>query len=113
MELPKTYRGTVRLGVATDPFDADGEPVFEGDAESVDEAALHAALAALAQQEEQVPPVYSAVKVGGTPAHRLARARRPVKLRARRTSIERIDLLSLRPPLVEIEGRWGEGAYIR
>ena len=113
MELPKTYRGTVRLGVATDTFDADGEPVFEGDAESVDEAALRAALAALAQQEEQVPPVYSAVKVGGTPAHRLARAGRPVSLRPRRTSIERIDLLSFQPPLVEIEVRCGKGTYIR
>jgi tRNA pseudouridine55 synthase len=87
--------------------------VFEGDAESVDEAALRAALAALAQQEEQVPPVYSAVKVGGTPAHRLARAGKPVNLRPRRTSIERIDLLSFRPPLVEIEVRCGKGTYIR
>lgn len=113
MELPKTYRGTVRLGVATDTFDSAGEPVFEGDAGSVDEAALRAALAALAQQEEQVPPVYSAVKVGGTPAHRLALAGRPVNLRPRRTSIERIDLLSFRPPLVEIEVRCGKGTYIR
>ena len=113
MELPKTYRGMVRLGVATDTFDADGKPVFEGDAGSVDEAALLAALAALAQQEEQVPPAYSAVKVGGTPAHRLARAGRPVNLRPRRTSIERIDLLSFQPPLVEIEVRCGKGTYIR
>jgi len=113
MELPKTYRGMVRLGVATDTFDADGKPVFEGDAGSVDEAALLAALAALAQQEEQVPPAYSAVKVGGTPAHRLARAGRPVSLRPRRASIERIDLLSFRPPLVEIEVRCGKGTYIR
>ena len=113
MELPKTYRGTVRLGVATDTFDADGEPVFEGDAGSVDETALRASLAALAEQEEQVPPVYSALKVGGTPAHRLARAGRPVNLRPRKTSIERIDLLSFRPPLVEIEVRCGKGTYIR
>jgi len=113
MELPKTYRGTVRLGVATDTFDADGEPVFEGDAGSVDETAIRAALAALAEQEEQTPPAYSALKVGGTPAHRLARAGRPVNLRPRKTSIERIDLLSFRPPLVEIEVRCGKGTYIR
>jgi len=113
MELPKTYRGTVRLGVATDTFDAAGEPVFEGDADSVDEDALRAALAELARQEEQVPPAYSAVKVGGTPAHRLARAGRPVSLRPRKAHIERIDLLSFRPPLVEIEVRCGKGTYIR
>jgi len=113
MELPKTYRGTVRLGVATDTFDAAGETVFEGDAGSVDEAAVRAALEALARQEEQVPPAYSALKVAGTPAHRLARAGRPVSLRARKASIERIDLLSFQPPLVEIEVRCGKGTYIR
>ena len=113
MELPKTYRATVRLGVATDTFDAEGEPVFEGDASSVDEAALRAALEWLARQEEQVPPAFSAVKVGGTPAHRLARAGKPVALKPRRTTIERIDLLAFRPPLAEIEVRCGKGTYIR
>jgi tRNA pseudouridine55 synthase len=108
MELPKTYRGTVRLGVATDTFDADGEPVFEGDAGSVDETAIRAALAALAEQEEQTPPAYSALKVGGTPAHRLARAgsRQP----APPPDQHRTHRPALVPaPLVEIEVRCGRG----
>ena len=113
MELPKTYRGSVRLGVATDTFDAAGTTVFEGDAAAVDEAALRAALETLERQEEQVPPIYSAVKVGGTPAHRLARAGRPVSLRPRKARIERIDLLSFQPPLVKLEVRCGKGTYIR
>ena len=113
MELPKTYRGTVRLGAATDTYDATGATVFEGDVESVDEQALKAALEALERQEQQVPPSYSALKVGGTPAYRLARAGRPVALRPRAAKIERIDLLSFRPPLVEIEVRCGKGTYIR
>lgn len=113
IELPKTYRATVRLGVATDTYDATGEPVFEGDAETVDEEGLGAALTALQRQGEQVPPAYSAVKVGGTPAHRLARAGRPVSLRPRKAVIDRIDLLSFRTPLVEIEVECGKGTYIR
>jgi tRNA pseudouridine55 synthase len=113
MELPKTYRGTVRLGVATDTYDAAGTPVFEGDAEAVSEDRLRVALEALEQQEEQVPPSHSAVKVGGTPAYRLARAGRPVELRPRKARIERIDLISFRPPLVEIEVQCGKGTYIR
>lgn len=113
MELPKTYRGTVRLGTATDTFDAAGAVVFEGDAGAVDEAALQTALATLERQEEQVPPAYSAVKVGGTPAYRLARAGRPVSLRPRRARIESIELLSFRPPLVDLEVRCGKGTYIR
>jgi len=113
MELPKTYRGTARLGVATDTYDAAGTPVFEGDAEAVSEEDLRVALEALERQEQQVPPSHSAVKVGGTPAYRLARAGKPVRLRPRKARIDRIDLLSFRPPLVEIEVRCGKGTYIR
>jgi tRNA pseudouridine55 synthase len=113
MELPKTYRGTVRLGVATDTYDITGTPAFEGDLEAVDEEGVRAALEKLECQEEQVPPRYSAVKVRGTPAHRLARAGRPLSLRPRKARIERIDLISFRPPLVEIEVLCGKGTYIR
>ena len=113
MELPKTYLADVRLGVATDTFDATGTPVSEGDAESVDDASLRAALKTLESAEQQVPPVYSAVKIGGTPAHRLARAGRPVSLRPRAVRIERVDLLSFEPPLVGLEVRCGKGTYVR
>ncbi len=113
MELPKTYTGTVRLGISTDTYDATGTPVSEGDISSVDEATIRSALQTLQQQKQQTPPTYSAVKVGGTPAHRLARAGRPVSLRPRKASIERIDLLAFRPPTVEIEVRCGKGTYIR
>lgn len=113
MELPKTYRGSVRLGIATDTYDATGTTVFEGAARAVDEAALRTALDTLRRQEEQVPPSYSAVKVGGTPAYRLARAGRPVSLRPRKARIDRIDLLSYEPPDVELEVRCGKGTYIR
>ncbi len=113
MELPKTYRGSVRLGVATDTFDATGATTFEGDAGAVDETTLKAALETLERREEQTPPSYSAIKVGGTPAYRLARAGRPVSLRPRKANIEWIDLLSFEPPLVELEIRCGKGTYIR
>lgn len=113
MELPKTYRGTVHLGVATDTYDATGATVFEGEAGGVDEGALRAALEMLERQEQQTPPIYSAVKVGGTPAHRLARAGKPVSLRPREARIERIELLSFQTPSVELEVRCGKGTYIR
>jgi tRNA pseudouridine55 synthase len=113
MELPKTYRGNVRLGVATDTYDATGATVSEGDAGTVNEARLKAALETLERREEQTPPSYSAVKVRGTPAYRLARAGRPVSLLPRKVKIERIDLLSFEPPLVELEIRCGKGTYIR
>ena len=61
----------------------------------------------------QRPPVHSAVKVGGTPAYRLARAGRPVRMRPRKVRIERINLISFRSPLAEIEVQCGKGTYIR
>lgn len=113
MDLPKTYRASVRLGVATDTYDTEGEVTSEGDASAVDQSSVVEALAQLQRQDEQVPPSFSAVKVGGTPAHRLARAGRPVALRPRRVKIEAIDLVSFASPLVEIEVRCGRGTYIR
>jgi tRNA pseudouridine55 synthase len=113
MDLPKTYRASVRLGVATDTFDSEGEVTFEGDASGVARASVVDALAALERREEQVPPSFSALKVGGTPAHRLARAGRPVTLRPRRVRIDGIELIEFAPPLVEMEVRCGKGTYIR
>lgn len=113
MELPKTYRAMVRLGVATDTYDSTGVPIREGDASAVDEAGLREALGTLEAREEQVPPAYSAIKVGGEPSYKLARAGRPVTLRPRKTVIESIELLSFRTPDVEIDVRCGKGTYIR
>jgi tRNA pseudouridine55 synthase len=113
MELPKTYRGIVRLGTATDTYDATGTTVFEGDAGAVDEASVRTALATLERQEEQIPPKYSALKIAGTPAHRLARAGKPVSLRPRRVSIDKLDLLRFDPPIAELNVRCGKGTYIR
>jgi tRNA pseudouridine55 synthase len=113
MELPKAYRGTVRLGVATDTYDAAGIPVFEGSVKGVSEEALRAALETLERQKQQVPPSHSAIKVGGTRAYHLARAGKPVRLPPRKARIERIDLISFAPPLVEMEVKCGKGTYIR
>ena len=70
----KRYRATIRLGLATATYDREGEPLgparpIPGDAAS----AIPAALDALGGTRPQVPPPYSAKKIGGEPAHRLAR----------------------------------------
>jgi tRNA pseudouridine55 synthase len=113
MELPKTYHGLVRLGTATDTYDATGTTVSEGDPSTIDEAALREALDLLSRQDVQVPPSYSAVKIRGTPAHRLARSGRPVALRPRNVRIDGIEILSFERPLVQLVVRCGKGTYIR
>jgi tRNA pseudouridine55 synthase len=113
MELPKTYRGVVRLGVATDTYDAEGTPAGPAQAVNVSREDVSRALEAFVGEIEQAPPAYSAVKVRGQPAHRLARKGAAVALAARPARIDRIDLLSFEPPDVEIEVECGKGTYIR
>ena len=88
----KVYRGTLRLGEATDSLDATGtvterRPVPRLDAQSVDAAA-----ASMVGEQEQVPPMVSARHVGGQRLHALARAGLVVDRPARPITVERFDV---------------------
>ena len=113
MDLPKTYRATVRLGVSTDTYDAEGAPTHEARLVEVTRTDLSAALEAFVGEIEQAPPAYSAIKVKGQPAHRLARKGAAIALAPRPTRIYRIELLRFEPPDVEIDVECGKGTYIR
>lgn len=110
----KTYLATVRLGIATDTYDAEGAVTAEAGASDVDEAAVRDALRSFVGVIEQTPPVYSAIKVAGKPLYRYARAGGEVpRPRARTVRIDAIELLRFEPPVVEFEVRCGGGTYIR
>jgi tRNA pseudouridine55 synthase len=113
MELPKTYRAEVRLGVVTDTFDAFGVPVSEADPSCVTQEQVEETLSAFLGETEQVPPLFSAIKHAGEPLYRYARSRREVQPRPRRVTIHRLQLLDFRPPLVTIELECGKGTYVR
>ena len=112
MDLPKVYRGTVRLGTETDTYDAEGEVVATHDV-NVSEDALREALAAFSGEIEQRPPAHSAIKVGGRPAYERARKGEKLDLPARKVSIYRLDLLRFEPPELEIEIECSRGTYVR
>ena len=113
MELPKTYHAMVRLGVVTDTYDAEGTATQVSDPAGISRRDLSQALGAFTGEIEQTPPAFSAVKVQGRPAHRLARQGVPVALAARKARIDRIELLRFEGPEVEIEVECGKGTYIR
>ena len=94
--LDKTYEATIRLGVATDTDDADGEVVSTTDASFLDSAAISAGIAALTGRISQVPSTYSAIKVDGRRAYDLARAGEDVQLKAREVTVSRFDVLAER-----------------
>lgn len=113
MELPKTYRATVRLGVATDTYDVEGVPTQVTESMEVSGGEVERALKGFVGEIEQTPPAYSAVKVQGQPAYRLARKGAAVALAARPARIYAIKLLAFEPPDAEIEVECGKGTYIR
>jgi tRNA pseudouridine55 synthase len=109
----KTYRARVRLGVATDTYDAEGAP-RPGPAGPIPsretvETALTAFLGAIAQ----VPPPYSAKKVAGTPLYKHARAGRPVTLAPVPVFIHELFMHGFAPPDLDLEVRCSTGTYIR
>jgi tRNA pseudouridine55 synthase len=113
MELPKKYLATVRMGVTTDTYDSEGAPTRIVDSMDVSQEELERALMGFVGEIEQTPPAFSAVKVDGERAYRLARKGAEVALRPRGARIDRIELLRFAPPEAEIEVECGKGTYIR
>lgn len=112
-DLPKTYEGTALLGVETDTLDADGRVVRTAGADAVTRANLAAAMASLTGDIEQVPPAYSAVKVGGERLHRAARRGETVEAPARRVHVGRFDLVDRELPVFAFEVTCSSGTYVR
>jgi tRNA pseudouridine55 synthase len=112
-ELDKVYRVRVRLGTATDSGDLEGAVVAERPWPADLAARLPAVLARFTGELLQVPPMASALKVGGEPLHRLRRAGREVERAPRPIVVHEIACLSLAPPDLELRIRCGKGTYVR
>jgi tRNA pseudouridine55 synthase len=110
----KTYIANLTLGVTTDTYDAEGQ-VVERRPVPPDLALeqVEVVLDRFRGQVEQLPPVYSAVKVGGKPAFARVRAGQEVALQPRRIEIVRLELLSFEPPSLSLSVTCSAGTYIR
>lgn len=111
--VDKSYRGIVRLGYSTDTYDRDGTP--DGPPRPVDVGLdrLEGEIDRFRGTHLQVPPVFSAKKVHGTPMHRLARRQRPVFPVATPVTFRRIALLGMDGSDLEIEADVSAGTYLR
>jgi tRNA pseudouridine55 synthase len=112
----KAYEATIGLGVATDTDDAEGRPTAEADASAIDAAAVAAALPRFLGEIEQVPPMYSAVRVGGRRLHEAARAGEDLERAPRRVRVDALELLSYEPgarAIARVLVRCGKGTYVR
>ncbi|MDR3745569.1 MAG: tRNA pseudouridine(55) synthase TruB [Acidobacteriaceae bacterium] len=114
----KGYEGSIRFGFATDSFDAEGTPAAEPQPLTLSLDELRDLATHFHGEMDQVPPVFSAKKIGGVAAHKLARAGKPVEMKPARIVIHRFELLSLEGPSpLEMEARFemqvSAGGYVR
>lgn len=114
--LPKTYRARMLLGRETDSQDVTGATIAETDACAVTREAVEAALQQFRGDILQVPPMVSALKVGGRKLYELARKGETVEREARPVTLFNLDLLEFVPgPAAEVELRvtCSGGTYVR
>lgn len=108
----KEYICTMRLGIETDTYDISGTVTGTGRADT-DAAAFSDALFSFLGESEQLPPMYSAIKVGGKRLYELARQGITVERKKRRINIKELELLSADPPDFTFRCVCGPGTYIR
>ena len=112
-EEEKEYEAEFAIGVATDTGDATGKPVEVRPGATVPEGALVEALEALIGTFDQVPPAYSAVKVGGVRSYTLARKGMEVPLAARRVTVREARPLHIGPDRFRVFLAVSKGFYVR
>lgn len=109
----KRYQAIIRLGSATDTFDADGKITQPEQQVNVTEAQFEKVLATFVGEIEQVPPPYSAVKVQGRKAYEMARQGEEVELAPRKITVHHLEVLEWAPPEVVIDVHCSSGTYVR
>ena len=109
----KTYEAVLRLGLVTDTQDITGRVLEQRDAASVTEADVRAVLPRFLGPQKQVPPMYSAIKIGGKKLYELARAGQEVARPARAITIHALELLSCAPPDFTLRVHCSKGTYVR
>ena len=109
----KRYRMTVRLGSISNTYDAEGDIEEAGDPSPLTRADLAASLGNFVGEVEQLPPMYSAIKVDGRRLYDLARAGREIERSPRRVSVRSISIDEIQLPFATLTVECGRGTYLR
>ena len=109
----KVYEVTVRLGQATNTYDAEGEVVVERPFTHLTSNQIEQALTPFRGPIQQKPPIYSAIKKDGQPLYKLARAGVEIDVPARSVTIHALDILDVTLPEVRLRVACSSGTYIR
>lgn len=113
LDSDKTYLGTIKLGERTNTADAEGDVIETRPVEGIDEAKIRAVLAQFVGQQEQVPPMHSAIKQNGQPLYKLAHQGIEVERKSRKITIFSLELQRFADNELEIKVHCSKGTYIR
>ncbi|NLY82354.1 MAG: tRNA pseudouridine(55) synthase TruB [Clostridiales bacterium] len=111
----KTYSCEIQLGITTDTLDITGEVVSESDYSDITDAKVKKAFKAFKGEIDQVPPIYSALKVNGKKLYEYARKGEEVEIKSRKTFIEylKIKTIDLENNVIAFDVKCSKGTYIR
>ncbi|MEZ4599257.1 MAG: tRNA pseudouridine(55) synthase TruB [Syntrophotaleaceae bacterium] len=113
MEGEKTYRASLLLGVETDTQDSSGQVTARQDRVECDETTIRRVMDSFIGEQQQIPPMYSALKKNGVALHRLARQGLVVEREARTIKIGRMEPIEIAPPRISFEVDCSKGTYVR
>jgi tRNA pseudouridine55 synthase len=113
VEWDKEYRAVLRLGETTDTQDATGTILTSQGTDQVTPEAIHEVVGRFRGAIEQVPPMYSAVKVGGVPLYKSARAGKTIARDARRIVIHTLEVEAIQERDVTLRIVCSKGTYVR
>jgi tRNA pseudouridine55 synthase len=113
MKLPKEYTATLTLGASSNTDDREGTITAKEDAPRPDAPHIERVLEKFRGKISQIPPQFSAIKIGGKKAYREARAGRTLELAPRGVEIFKLDVLSYNFPSLRIFVASSSGTYIR
>lgn len=112
-EQQKRYSGTIKLGATTPTYDAESDEDQQYDVAHITEQAIRDLAASMEGPQEQMPPIYSALKIKGQAAYKLARRGVEVELKKRPINIMKFNITSIEMPSVHFDIVCSKGTYIR
>ena len=109
----KSYEGVIRFGFATDTYDAEGEPIGQRSEPSLTVEQVRELAAKLRGVIEQIPPPFSAKKINGVPAYKLARKKKEIPLKPVQVEIKEFEIVELDGACARFRARVASGTYLR
>ncbi|MBU1219069.1 tRNA pseudouridine(55) synthase TruB [Myxococcota bacterium] len=113
MSQTKVYSARVKMGIRTDSADSDGNIIAELPWENIVQGDIEKAMTGFRGEIEQIPPMFSAVKVNGQALYHAARRGETIDRKPRVVCIENLELTGFEPPYFSFESTCSKGTYIR